>query len=83
MTRIMTVDPDQATGVRRLLFWGLRRETGGFIPGVFKIILVDLRIGLPMTWLAGYLGMRASAPLSRVQQEMVATVVNGTIDGAP
>lgn len=33
--------------------------------------------------LVKYLGMRKSAPLSRVQQEMVATVVNGVIGGAP
>ncbi len=83
LARITTIAPDQATGLRKLLFWAIRRRTRGFIPGVFTIILADLRVGLPMSWLAGYLGMRASSPLSRVQQEMVATVVNGTIGGAP
>ena len=81
--RITTIDPENATGFRKLFFLGLKRQTRGFIPGVFKIITVDMRVGIPVLWLANYLGMRKSAPLSRVQQEMVATVVNGIIGGAP
>lgn len=81
--RITTIDPENTTGFRKLFFWGLKRQTRGFIPGVFKIITVDLHVGIPMLWLVNYLGMRKSAPLSRVQQEMVATIVNGVIGGAP
>ena len=81
--RITTIDPENTTGFRKLFFWGLKRQTRGFVPGVFKIITVNMHIFIPIMWLVNYLGMRKSAPLSRVQQEMVATVVNGIIGGAP
>lgn len=40
--RITTIDPENTTGFRKLFFWGLKRQTRGFIPGVFKIITVDM-----------------------------------------
>ena len=82
MARITTVAPDQARGLRKLLVWMQKRSYGVF-PGVGQIFLADLRVGLPLSLLYDYLHLRRSSPLTRLQREMVATVVNGTIGGAP
>ena len=82
MARITTVSPDQARGLRKLLVWMQKRSYGVF-PGVGQIFLADLRVGLPLSLLYDYLHLRRSSPLTRLQREMVATVVNGTIGGAP
>lgn len=83
MARIPAVDPESARGVRRLLFWLIRRQYGGVVPGIFKIMLHDLNIALPGGWLYNHLHMRKGSRLSRLQREMLATVVNGLVGGAP
>ncbi len=83
MTRILTIDPEQARGLRKLLFWVNKRQYGGVVPGIFKILAQDLNIGLPVSWLYNHLHMRKGSPLTRLQREMLATVVNGLIGGAP
>jgi hypothetical protein len=60
-----------------------KRQYGGVVPGLLKIVALDLNIGLPLNWTYNYLHMRKSSPLSRLQREMLATVVNGLIGGAP
>ena len=82
MARITTVSPEQARGLRKLLVWMQKRSYGVF-PGVGQIFLADLRVGLPLSLVYDYLHLRRSSPLMRLQREMVATVVNGTIGGAP
>ena len=82
MARITTVSPDQVRGLRKLLVWMQKRSYGVF-PAVGQIFLADLRVGLPLSLLYDYLHLRWSSPLTRLQREMVATVVNGTIGGAP
>jgi hypothetical protein len=42
----------------------------------------DLKVTLPTGWLYNHLHMRKGSPLSRLQREMLATVVNGSV-GAP
>ena len=83
MTRIPTFDPQQARGVRKLLVWWNKRQYGGSLPGLFNILVLDLNIGIPVGWLYNHLHMRKSSPLSRLQREMLATVVNGLVGGAP
>jgi hypothetical protein len=83
VARILTVDPEQARGVRKLLVWWNKRQYGGAVPGIFKILVQDLNIAILAGWLYDYLHMRKSSPLSRLQREMLATVVNGLIGGAP
>ena len=83
MSPIKTILPDRAVGIRRLLFSIFKRKYGGFLPGIMKIALVDLKIGLPTGRLYNYLHLRKKSPLTRLQREMVATVVNGIIGGAP
>lgn len=82
-TRIKTVDPEEARGLRGLMMRMTRRQMGGMVPGIQRILMTDLRVGLPTYWLYGYLNVRKGSPLTRVQREMLATVVNGMVGGAP
>ena len=83
MTRILTINPKQTRGLRKLLVWVNKRQYGGVVPGIYTILARDLNIALPTGWLYNYLHMRKSSPLSRLQREMLATVVNGLVGGAP
>ena len=83
MARIMTASPEGARGLRRLLFSYARRQYGGVVPGIARIFAADLRILQPAMQLYNYLHLRKSSPLNRLQREMIATVVNGNIGGAP
>lgn len=47
MTRILTVTPENANRFQRLLLRIAKRQSGGFIPGISKILLVDMRIARP------------------------------------
>jgi hypothetical protein len=83
MTNLLTVVPERATGIRKLLFGWARKQYGGVVPGIFQVLAVDLRILRPTVALYKYLHLRKSSPLSRLQREMLATVVNGKVGGAP
>jgi hypothetical protein len=82
MPHILTVVPDQARGIRRLFFSWVRRNYGGIVPGIFQVLAINLRVARPTGSLYNYLHLRKSSPLSRLQREMVATVVNGKVGGA-
>jgi uncharacterized peroxidase-related enzyme len=60
-----------------------KRQYGGAVPGLLNILAQDLNIGLPVSWIYNHLHMRKGSPLSRLQREMLATVVNGLVGGAP
>lgn len=79
MARIKALSEEQAREVLDQL--GAPDE--GFVRGIARILLVDPQIGGPANQLYGYLNFRPESPLSRLQREMVATVVNGLIGGAP
>lgn len=83
MPNILTVAPERAKGIRKLFFSWVRRQYGGVVPGVFQILAVDLKVARPVGALYNYLHLRRSSTLSRVQREMLATVVNGKVGGAP
>ena len=51
------------------------------MPGIFQVLAVDLRVANPSGSLYNHLHLRGSSPLSRLQREMVATVVNGKVGG--
>ena len=82
MAWIETTDPETASGIRGLLARGIERVHDGFVPGIFRILLVDLQLLSAMSWLYGHLHLADSSPLTTLQKEMLATVVNGKIDGA-
>jgi hypothetical protein len=83
VARILTLDPEQARGLRKGLVWMAKRQYGGAVPGIFKIMVRDLNVALPSSWIYNHLHMRKGSPLNRLQREMLATVVNGLIGGAP
>ncbi len=83
MNRIKTISPDEVTGLRKLITSRYRRKTGGYIPGILNVMLVDLKVGFPASYLYNYLHLRKKSPLTRLQREMIATVVNGKIGGMP
>lgn len=83
MPNIMTIVPEQVGGIRKLFFHMVRRQYGGVVPGIFQILAVDLRVARPAGSLYNYLHLRKSSSLSRLQREMLATVVNGKVGGAP
>lgn len=41
MARILTVLPETASGVRRLLVAAVKRQNAGAVPGMMQILLVD------------------------------------------
>jgi hypothetical protein len=83
MARITTVNLENARGIRRVLLSVIGRQRGGFIPGIAQVLTADLQVGLPLAILYQYLNLRRGSPLSRVQREMIATMVNGLVGGAP
>ena len=83
MANIMIIVPEQARGIRKLFFSWVRRQYGGVVPGVFQVLAVDLRVAPKAGALYKHLHLRKSSPLSRLQREMLATVVNGKVGGAP
>lgn len=81
--RIKTVDPKEAKGLRKLMMRMTQCQMGGMVPGIQQIVMTDFHIGIPIYWLYGRLNLRKGSPLSRLQREMLATVVTGTVGGAP
>lgn len=83
MARIPTVDPAQATGITKDILDHAAQQHGGVVPGVYKILLVDLKLAQHLGEIYQHLNFRTDSPLTRVQREMIGTVVNGIIGGAP
>jgi hypothetical protein len=83
MPHMMTIVPERVTGLRRLLFRWVRRQYGGIVPGIFQVLAVDLRVARSVGALYNHLHLRTSSTISRLQREMLATVVNGKVGGAP
>ncbi|MBK5096151.1 MAG: hypothetical protein JJE01_00115 [Gemmatimonadetes bacterium] len=83
MANILTIVPEQAKGVRKLFFRWVQRQYGGVVPGVYQVLAVDLKVARPAGALYNHLHLRKSSSISRLQREMLATVVNGKVGGAP
>lgn len=83
MAHIKTVLPEQVSGIRKMFFSFVRRQYGGIVPGIFQVLAVDLKVARPTGSIYNHLHLRRSSPLNRLQREMVATVVNGKVGGAP
>jgi len=83
MANIMTIEPQRAKGLHKLFFHWVRSKYGGVVPGVFQVLAVDIGVARPAGSLYNHLHLRKSSSLSRLQREMLATVVNGKVGGAP
>jgi len=64
--------------IERLMVWRF-----GAVPGIARVQLGDLKFMSRMTRLFQHLHFNRRSPLTPTQREMVATVVNGLISGAP
>jgi len=83
MARIKTVSEKDAQGPQRELIEKVKGLYGGIVPGIVQIRLVDpVFAGLGLQ-IYQHLNFRKDSPLTRLQREMLATVVNGLIGGAP
>jgi hypothetical protein len=60
----------------------MARRRIGLAPGIMRVFMTDLKVGLLATLLYTRLNFGARS-MSALQREMVATVVNGKIGGAP
>ena len=83
MANIMTIAPEKVSGIRKFFFRLVRGKYGGIVPGIFQVLAVDLKVARPTGNLYEHLHLRKNSPISRLQREMVATVVNGKVGGAP
>jgi hypothetical protein len=83
MANILTISPDRVKGIRRLFFRWARGKYGGIVPGIFQVLAVDMKVAGLTGGIYNHLHLRKSSPFSRIQREMVATVVNGKVGGAP
>jgi hypothetical protein len=83
MPYLVTTPSEQARGWRRLVLWVAKRQFGGIVPGLTRVIIGDLKIARPVLALYAHLNAPRRSPLSDLQREMIAVVVNGKIGGAP
>jgi hypothetical protein len=79
--RIPTISETTAKGIRKLLLRYGKRQYG-YQPGITQVLLPDLRVAMGGSILYSHLHLGKSSALTRLQREMVATVVNGKIGGA-
>lgn len=75
MARIKTAAPGP-------LFRRMVESRYGYVPGILQVLWHDLRTAIGVQVIYSHLHLGRSSRLSRLQREMVATVVNGKIGGA-
>jgi hypothetical protein len=64
--------------MERLMVWRL-----GAVPGIARVQMGDIKFMWRMTRLFQHLAMNRRSQMTSIQREMVATVVNGLVAGAP
>jgi hypothetical protein len=77
---IFAVSPDTA-GIRGW-FVRMSRRRYGLAPGIMRVLLTDLPVGILASVLYNRVNFGARS-VGALHREMVATVVNGKIGGAP
>ena len=82
MSRILALSLNTAKAPQRALLEQVRAEIG-YVSGTQRLLLVDPQIGQPGRQLNEYLILRPDSPFSRLQREMLATVVMGMIGAKP
>lgn len=82
MARIMVVSNENAQGQQRELIEKTISQYGVLL-GIRQVLLPDPQIAVAVRQIYEHLNLRKDSPLTRVQREMVATVVNGLVGGAP
>ncbi len=76
MARIQTATPGR-------LLRSIVKKQYGYVPGILQILWPDLATAIGVNIVYTHLHLGKSSRMTRLQREMVATVVNGKIGGAP
>jgi len=76
MARIQTSTPGR-------LLRSFAKRLYGYMPGITQVVLPDLPTAVGVGIIYNHLHLGKSSKMTRLQREMVATVVNGKIGGAP
>jgi hypothetical protein len=76
MARIQTATPGRLLQI-------IAKRLYGYIPGIIQVVLPDLTTTVAVGILYDHLHLGKSSKMTRLQREMIATVVNGKIGGAP
>jgi uncharacterized peroxidase-related enzyme len=82
MSRILALTLETAEGPQRAMLEKTLAEVG-YISGTRRLLLVDPQVGMPGRQLYEHYNLRPDSPFSRLQREMVATVVYGIIGAKP
>jgi hypothetical protein len=75
MARIQTATPGT-------LLRSIAKRQYGYVPGITQVVLPDLPTAVGVGIIYNHLHLGKSSRMTRLQREMVATVVNGKIGGA-
>lgn len=81
-SRILAVDVEKAEGPLRAVLDKVIDERG-YVSGTRRLLMVDPEIGQPALKVYEHLCLRPESPLTRLQREMMATVVYGIIGARP
>jgi len=76
MARIQTAAPGRL--LRRIA-----KSQYGYVPGIVQVLLPDLHTAVGVAIIYNHLHLGKSSRMTRLHREMIATVVNGKIGGAP
>lgn len=82
MSRILALSLETAEGPQRAFLEKALSEVG-YLSGTRRVLSVDPQVAMPGRQLYEYLNLRPDSPFSRMQREMVATVVYGIIGAKP
>ncbi len=80
-SRIKTVEPEHVSGPEKAII-DARIAEYGFVPGIARLLLPDRQVAMHASPIYQHLHLRPDSPLTRLQREMIATVVNGLVGGA-
>jgi hypothetical protein len=76
MARIQTTTPGS-------FLQSIVKRQYGYLPGITQVLLPDLPTAIGVGIIYSHLHLGKSSAITRLQREMIATVVNGKIGGAP
>jgi hypothetical protein len=71
------------TGTPGRLLRSIAKMQYGYMPGITQVLWPDFRTTVGVGIIYSHLHLGKSSKMTRLQREMIATVVNGRIGGAP
>ena len=71
------------TGTPGRLLQRIAKKQYSYVPGIIQVLSPDLTTAIGAGIVYSHLHLGKSSKMTRLQREMIATVVNGRIGGAP